>query len=289
MDPMAIRQRVRVYVNKLAKKGVKDVTLGADELVSLQAVCYDPRYKRCVGATGKYASMTYDEVMASDITMHSVARTVKFWGIIPNSNDPLDDRKDTDNIPHSTGLDCSHQGKSQRNAVGYVGTVAQHRGWLTTNMTMFAAVGVTSDLIRVTEKFGDFRVEHLFNSLELFPVLVDSNYLITEVLGTQLYFTMVAVAMLAQRSRNIFFSKGDRFAVAYFALMVLKSYKMHPTTLKNLVSWISLTSGLTEEGVTNPWRLSTLMLEYYFGLLRTHSNTDQLTIAQMGHVTDKVT
>ena len=78
--------------------------------------------------------------------------------------------------------------------------------------------------------------------------------------------------------------------MAYFALMVLKSYKMHPTTLKNLVSWIvSLTSGLTKEGVTNPWRLSTLMLEYYFGLLRTHSNTDQLTVSQMGHVTEKVT
>ena len=72
--------------------------------------------------------------------------------------------------------------------------------------------------------------------------------------------------------------------------MVLTSYKMHPVTLKKFVSLIvSLTFGLAKEGVTKPWRLSTLMLEYYFGLLRTHSNTDQLTVAQMGHVTEKVT
>ena len=201
-----------------------------------------------------------------------------------------DDCEDTDSMPHLTGLDCSHQGKSQRNAVGFGGTVAPHGGWLSTNISLFAAVGVKEEMIRVTEKFGDFRVESLFNSLKDFPILVESNYLITEVLGTQLYFTMVALAMLAQRSRNKYFTKDDRLRVAYFALMVLTSYKMHTFTLKNLVSWIvSLTFGLAKEGVTKPWRCSTLMLEYYFGLLRTHSNTDQLTVAQMGHVTEKVT
>ena len=201
-----------------------------------------------------------------------------------------DDCEDTDSMPHLTGLDCSHQGKSQRNAVGFGGTVAPYGGWLSTNMTLFGAVGVKQEMIRVTEKFGDFRVEVLFNSLKDFPILVDGNYLITEVLGTQLYFTMVALAMLAQRSRNNFFTKEDRLRVAYFALMVLTSYKMHTVTLKNLIAWIvSLTFGLAKEGVTKPWRCSTLMLEYYFGLLRTHSNTDQLTVSQMGHVTEKVT
>ena len=89
MDPVALRDRIRPFVKLLADKGVKAVSLGADELVALQAVCYDPRYKRCVGATGKYANMTYEEVLASDITVSAMARTVKFWGIIPQSNDPL--------------------------------------------------------------------------------------------------------------------------------------------------------------------------------------------------------
>ena len=33
--------------------------------------------------------MNYEEIMQSDITVSAMARTVKFWGIIPQSNDPL--------------------------------------------------------------------------------------------------------------------------------------------------------------------------------------------------------
>ena len=204
----------------------------------------------------------------------------------------LDDPRHSDNIPQLTGVDCYCQGRSQRNAVCYGSTVAPHGGWLTTNMTLFTAVHVSCENIRVTDQFGwDFQADTIFHSLKDFPMLLDMNYLMTEVLGTQLYFTMVALTMLAQRSHKETFVKEDRLRVAYFALMVLTSYKMHIFTFRNCVaSVVSLTFGLATEGVTKPWRLATLSgLEGFFGLLRTLSNTNQPTVMQMAYATEKVT
>ena len=110
--------------------------------------------------------------------------------------------------------------------------------------------------------------------------MLEKGYMVSEVLGTQLYFTTVALPLLAQRCRDTTkFNKQDRLLAIYFSLMVLTSYTMHSVTKKNLIGWlVSLACSIARAGVTKPWRCSTLMLEYFFGLLRTHKNTDQLTV-----------
>jgi hypothetical protein len=122
-------------------------------------------------------------------------------------------------------------------------------------------------------------VEKTFEVLPRFPELLEQGYMVSEVLGTQLYFTTVALPLLAQRCRHAQFTKHDRLLAIYFSLMVLTSYNIHSVTKKNLIGWlVSLACSIARAGVTRPWRCSTLMLEYYFGLLRTHKNTDALTV-----------
>ena len=90
-SPKAIQQHARHHVATLASKGVKVVSLVADDMMALQAMRLDKRFQRAVGASGKHANMTYEELLDRDTTLthHSLARRVKFWAIHPQSNDPL--------------------------------------------------------------------------------------------------------------------------------------------------------------------------------------------------------
>ena len=143
------------------------------------------------------------------------------------------------------------------------------------------------DNIAVKDKFSDFRVVKLRQALTKFDSLLGHGIPVHEILGTQLYFLSNYMAHTAATSKLSSFSRRDRVWWLRWSLAVVDSFNVWQVTKQNFVAtFLSLEFSLTDEGLVNPGRDSTAMLEYYIGGLRTHRNA--LTIVGGQYVAQRV-
>ena len=191
------------------------------------------------------------------------------------------------------GLDANHQVKSGRNAAAFGKKPAPFGGMVCVAINIFGFVpGVTMDLIHVKDVFGDFRIERLLvAAMSKYGTLSESTAKPwSELLGTQTWFLCLYIVQRAVNGSSDKYTRRHRLLTLHFAVQVLSSFTYSSVTEKNFVTCIiSMCFSLANGKLQKPWRWATLMLEYYFGILRQRQNSDCLTVQMLHCVVSKLT
>ena len=188
-----------------------------------------------------------------------------------------------------SGLDPKHWFKIVRNSVCFGGGRLPHGGFLVPNVEVLDVLGVREDCVVIKDVFSDLKVRKVFDALPEFPrLLSEGGRPLHEVMGTFMVFYVPLLVETCLQARSASFTRSERCYVLFFCLVFASGWTMNSLTRTNSLLCIFPVAMALAKTAAGHHRWGTLMLEFFFGLLRVHQNSDQLSVQGMLHVVQNI-